>query len=77
MTHSTTDPTRWERIASALECFNEDDNDDHLDSVDDGLNRFGETLALPFVREQPKVGHNDACPRGSGKKFKKCCGGSL
>lgn len=22
----------------------------------------------------PKVGRNDACPCGSGKKFKKCCG---
>ncbi len=27
-----------------------------------------------FVREQPKVGRNDPCTCGSGKKFKKCCG---
>lgn len=27
-----------------------------------------------FVREEPKVGRNDPCPCGSGKKFKKCCG---
>jgi SEC-C motif-containing protein len=26
------------------------------------------------VRKQPKVGRNDPCPCGSGKKFKKCCG---
>ncbi len=26
------------------------------------------------VRDQPKVGRNDPCPCGSGKKFKKCCG---
>jgi uncharacterized protein len=26
-------------------------------------------------REDPKVGRNDFCPCGSGKKFKKCCGG--
>ncbi len=25
-------------------------------------------------RETPKVGRNDPCPCGSGKKFKKCCG---
>lgn len=25
-------------------------------------------------REAPKVGRNDACPCGSGKKFKQCCG---
>ena len=25
-------------------------------------------------REGPKVGRNDPCPCGSGKKYKKCCG---
>ncbi|MDR1933733.1 MAG: DnaJ domain-containing protein [Spirochaetales bacterium] len=25
-------------------------------------------------REQPKIGRNDPCPCGSGKKYKKCCG---
>jgi hypothetical protein len=30
--------------------------------------------AGPFVREGPKVGRNDPCPCGSGKKYKKCCG---
>jgi SEC-C motif-containing protein len=27
-----------------------------------------------YVKEQPKVGRNDPCPCGSGKKYKKCCG---
>jgi len=27
-----------------------------------------------FRREVPKVGRNDVCPCGSGKKYKKCCG---
>jgi SEC-C motif-containing protein len=27
-----------------------------------------------FHRETPKVGRNDPCSCGSGKKFKKCCG---
>jgi preprotein translocase subunit SecA len=26
------------------------------------------------VNQTPKVGRNDPCPCGSGKKFKKCCG---
>jgi preprotein translocase subunit SecA len=26
------------------------------------------------VRSGPKVGRNDPCPCGSGKKFKNCCG---
>jgi len=29
----------------------------------------------PVRRESPKVGRNDPCPCGSGKKYKKCCGG--
>jgi hypothetical protein len=28
------------------------------------------------VRSTPKVGRNDPCPCGSGKKYKKCCGAS-
>jgi len=28
----------------------------------------------PVRRDQPKVGRNDPCPCGSGKKHKKCCG---
>ena len=28
----------------------------------------------PFKRDTPKVGRNDLCPCGSGKKYKRCCG---
>jgi hypothetical protein len=28
------------------------------------------------AKESPKIGRNDPCPCGSGKKFKKCCGAS-
>jgi hypothetical protein len=28
----------------------------------------------PIVRSEPRVGRNDPCPCGSGRKFKKCCG---
>ena len=30
--------------------------------------------AQPLVRQHPKVGRNDPCPCGSGRKYKKCCG---
>ncbi len=30
--------------------------------------------AAPFVRPSVKIGRNDPCPCGSGKKYKKCCG---
>ncbi len=28
----------------------------------------------PIKRDSPKIGRNDPCPCGSGKKYKKCCG---
>ncbi len=34
-------------------------------------------LPKPIKRELPRVGRNDPCPCGSGKKFKKCCGQGL
>ena len=30
--------------------------------------------AKPFVRDQKKIGRNEPCPCGSGKKYKKCHG---
>jgi hypothetical protein len=30
-------------------------------------------FGAPFEHDTPKVGRNDPCPCGSGKKFKKCC----
>ncbi len=33
-----------------------------------------EQKAETYKREEPKVGRNDPCPCGSGKKYKKCCG---
>jgi preprotein translocase subunit SecA len=34
----------------------------------------GAAATKTIVREAPKVGRNDPCPCGSGKKYKKCCG---
>ncbi|HEX5337266.1 MAG TPA: UPF0149 family protein [Gallionella sp.] len=37
-----------------------------------------ERMAVGTIqRDQPKVGRNDPCPCGSGKKFKKCCGAAV
>jgi preprotein translocase subunit SecA len=40
------------------------------------LNRSGDDdqPQKPVVRDEAKVGRNDPCPCGSGKKYKKCCG---
>jgi preprotein translocase subunit SecA len=34
----------------------------------------GEQKVKTIRLEQPKIGRNDPCPCGSGKKYKKCCG---
>ena len=37
---------------------------------------FWRAMRTPVTerRSEPKVGRNDLCPCGSGKKFKQCCG---
>jgi preprotein translocase subunit SecA len=45
----------------------------------DGVSENGDGSELkldlaPVRREVPKVGRNEPCPCGSGKKFKNCCG---
>jgi SEC-C motif-containing protein len=34
----------------------------------------GEQVRSALATRGPKVGRNDPCPCGSGRKFKKCCG---
>jgi preprotein translocase subunit SecA len=44
-------------------------------AVGDNGDGAGEvTLDLPIRRSLPKVGRNEPCPCGSGKKYKNCCG---
>jgi hypothetical protein len=38
-------------------------------------NPWQEDSFTGFKRALPKIGRNDPCPCGSGKKYKKCCGG--
>ena len=49
---------------AALQAINSLDNGEQIKS---GVNRT-------VVNEGPKVGRNDLCPCGSGKKYKNCCG---
>ena len=34
---------------------------------------LNEDSGTPYIREEKKVGRNELCPCGSGKKYKKCC----
>ena len=46
-----------------------------INSVDGGQSTLeNPDLDRTVVRETPKIGRNDPCPCGSGKKYKNCCG---
>lgn len=49
--------------------------EDDLDVADDHDFPAGSnsTMDLPYVRATDKIGRNDPCSCGSGKKYKKCC----
>ena len=35
--------------------------------------RMGMSDSMTIAHEDPKIGRNEPCPCGSGKKYKKCC----
>jgi hypothetical protein len=45
-----------------------------LNAIDDARQSMEKAFQQPFSRNGPKVGRNEPCPCGSGKKYKKCCG---
>ena len=47
---------------------------DAIDLVDGNLKPKDGGINKTVVNEQPKIGRNDLCPCGSGKKYKNCCG---
>jgi len=44
-----------------------------LDDDDNSYSPDATATIIPIKRDGPKVGRNDPCPCGSGKKYKKCC----
>ncbi|MDA1229904.1 MAG: SEC-C metal-binding domain-containing protein, partial [Planctomycetota bacterium] len=50
--------------------------DDKVDRMQTNAPEAGEEgkPIPPIVNDSPRVGRNDECPCGSGKKYKKCCG---
>lgn len=61
-------PTENEAMVSET---NEDDIEDNLRDTPEDI---AETPPMPPENTDGKVGRNDPCPCGSGKKYKKCCG---
>jgi hypothetical protein len=71
---------RWAEDAAAAERARKRINErEAADRAQQRMNEKEEihpsgAVPAPYVRAQPKVGRNDPCPCGSGKKFKKCHG---
>ena len=53
--------------------FTHKDRSSHV-SYSSGTSGQADTKTAPDRRASTKVGRNDACPCGSGEKYKKCCG---
>ncbi len=51
-------------------------NDAYIENSDQSIPEPGAAPQTidPIINRLPKVGRNDPCPCGSGKKYKKCCG---
>ncbi len=60
---------RWRDEPTSDQYQDVQDFDDDL-FEDDAL---FEPVPQPFVRTEAKIGRNDPCPCGSGKKYKRCC----
>lgn len=46
----------------------------HPEEMGEGAVIHGGEEETPYVRSSAKIGRNDPCPCGSGKKYKHCCG---
>ena len=51
--------------------FNKSENNSFLKQSDNNAKKNNNS---PYIRSGKKVGRNDPCPCGSGKKYKQCCG---
>ena len=78
--------TNMFRSASSLSSFENLLSSLPQELIHDQIEQFGgassepqseapeDQVQITFVRDVPKVGRNEPCPCGSGKKYKKCCG---
>ncbi|GAU77728.1 DnaJ domain-containing protein [Fusibacter sp. 3D3] len=58
---------RPDLLANEFDVLDESDVFDESDMLNKNFS------SQPYIREEEKIGRNDPCPCGSGKKYKKCC----
>lgn len=68
------DAPEWETFNDPWEFYSEDAiAERYTQEMEEEKDEY-ETISVDtFVRESPKVGRNEPCPCGSGRKHKKCC----
>jgi hypothetical protein len=77
--HRFADPWRFyepEAIAARQKCWADEDRKRAQANRYTSQHALGSRL-VPFVRAESKVGRNEPCPCGSGRKYKKCCMGKV
>jgi preprotein translocase subunit SecA len=63
-----------EQFAQSQEGFAMPENMDEMIMPSPATAEVEPEIQVTYYREEPKVGRNEPCPCGSGKKYKKCCG---
>lgn len=62
--------TNWFNYTGDDEDYHyEEEGDENVEDIYEDVKKI-----VPLPGEKPKVGRNEPCPCGSGKKYKKCCG---
>lgn len=72
----TIDEIREENYQIEIDRLTNFDNthvNQYLQLMRDDLMGEGFSRGITYVRETPKIGRNEPCSCGSGKKYKKCC----
>ena len=54
--------------------WDDDEWDEYEEELDEDAWDVEDRTADTIVNRQARIGRNEPCPCGSGKKFKKCCG---
>ena len=57
--------------------MNDEESNKRLEELQERIDVMKETRVEQVIRKVKKIHRNDPCPRGSGKKYKKCCGKNI
>ena len=65
--------TKKDTAARSKENSDERESHEHVHGPNCNHHHHHHDMLKPILRDTPKIGRNDPCVCGSGKKYKKCC----